>query len=162
MSYVKLNLQIHVSRISARCIYADPDNLHKFNQDDSGLLAQMYLLVSKSGRKMPAQAQHLLCVYAAGPCGSWRYRYLTQKGDDCWGVAPSLRPQKPGDRVHTDRRDALQLAPLAGAGALTTVDVPKVADEARRDLTRARADAISDLQDAQRRLQAFLLRHDMR
>jgi transposase len=113
-------------------------------------------------RKMQSKATHLICVYEAGPCGSWLYRYLTKKGYDCWGVAPSLIPKKSGDRVTTDRRDAMQLARLARAGDLTAVYVPKVADEAIRDLTRARADAISDLKDAKYRLKACLLRHDSR
>jgi transposase len=77
-------------------------------------------------------------------------------------VAPSLIPQKPGDRVKTDRRDAIQLARLARSGDLTVVYVPKVEDEAMRDLTRAREDAISDCKDAKLRLKAFLLRHDIR
>ena len=96
------------------------------------------------------------------PCGYWLYRYLTKKGYDCWVVAPSLIPKKPGDRVKTDRRDAAQLARLARSGDLTAVYVPQVEDEAIRDLTRAREDAISDLKDAKFRLKAFLLRHDIR
>jgi transposase len=71
-------------------------------------------------------------------------------------------PKKPGDRVKTDRRDAVQLARLARSGDLTAVYVPTVEDEAIRDLTRAREDAISDLKDATFRLQAFLLRQDIR
>jgi hypothetical protein len=55
-------------------------------------------------RKMQSKAKHLIFVYEAGPCGYWLYRYLTKKGYDCWVVAPSLIPQKPGDRVKTDRR----------------------------------------------------------
>ena len=113
-------------------------------------------------RKMPSKATHLIFVYEAGPCGYWLYRYLMKKGYDCWVVAPSLIPKKPGDRVKTDRRDAIQLARLARSGALTTVDVLKVDDEAICDLTRAREDAISDLKDAKLRLKAFLLRHDIR
>jgi transposase len=113
-------------------------------------------------RRMPSKAKHLLCVYEAGPCGSWLYRYLTQKGDDCWVVAPSLIPKKPADRVKTDRRDAVQLARLARSGDLTAVYVPKVEDEAIRDLARARADTIRDLQSATVRLKAFLLRHAIR
>ena len=113
-------------------------------------------------RKMQSKAKHLIFVYEAGPCGSWLYRYLMKKGYDCWVVAPSLIPKKPGDRVKTDRRDALQLARLARSGDLTAVYVPKVEDEAIRDLTRAREDAISDLKDAKFRLKAFLLRHDIR
>jgi transposase len=113
-------------------------------------------------RNMPSKAKHLVFVYEAGPCGSWLYRDLTKKGDDCWVVAPSLMPQKAGDRVKTDRRDAVQLARLARSGDLTPVYVPTVEDEAMRDLTRAREDTRSDLQDAKFRLKAFLLRHDIR
>src|SRR5207249_10756214 len=113
-------------------------------------------------RKMPSKAQHLIFVYEAGPCGSWLYRYLQKKDYDCWVVAPSLIPKKAGDRVKTDRRDAVQLARLARSGDLTPVYVPKVDDEAIRDLTRAREDTISDLKDAKFRLKAFLLRQDIR
>jgi transposase len=113
-------------------------------------------------RKMQSKATHLIFVYEAGPCGYWLYRSLTKKGYDCWVVAPSLIPKKAGDRVKTDRRDAVQLARLARSGDLTAVYVPKVEDEAIRDLTRAREDAISDLKDAKFRLKAFLLRHDIR
>jgi transposase len=113
-------------------------------------------------RKMQSKAKHLIFISEAGPCGYWLYRYLMKKGYDCWVVAPSLIPKKPGDRVKTDRRDAMPLARLARSGDLTVVYVPKVEDEAIRDLPRAREDAISDLQDATFRLQAFLLRHDSR
>src|SRR5919106_2612696 len=113
-------------------------------------------------RKRPSKATHLSCVYEAGPCGYWLSRYLSKKGYDCWVVAPSLIPQKPGDRVKTDRRDAVQLARLARSGDLTVVYVPTVEDEAIRDLSRAREDAISDLKDAKFRLKAFLLRQDIR
>src|SRR6266511_3622960 len=113
-------------------------------------------------RKMPSKAKHLIFVYEAGPCGYWLYRYFMKKGYGCWVVAPSLLPKKPGDRVKTDRRDALQLARLARSGDLTAVYVPTMEDEAIRDLTRAREEAISDLKDAKFRLKAFLLRHDIR
>jgi transposase len=113
-------------------------------------------------RKMQSKAPHLIFIYEAGPCGYWLYRYFTKKGYDCWVVAPSLVPQKAGDRVKTDRRDAMQLARLARSGDLTVVYVPKVEDEAIRDLTRAREDTLSNLKDAKFRLKAFLLRHDIR
>src|SRR5262249_40075893 len=86
-------------------------------------------------RTMPSKATHLICVSEAGPCGSWLSRYLRKKDDDCWVVAPSLIPKKTGDRVKTDRRDALPLARLARSGDLTAVSVPQVHDEAMRDLT---------------------------
>ena len=113
-------------------------------------------------RTMQAKATHLIFIYEAGPCGYWLYRSLSKKGYDCWVVAPSLIPQKPGDRVTTARRDAVQLARLARSGDLTAVSVPKVEDEAIRDLTRAREDTISDGKDATLRLTAFVLRHDSR
>ena len=113
-------------------------------------------------RKRQSKAQHLIFIYEAGPCGYWLYRYLQKKGYDCWVVAPSLMPKKAGERVKTDRRDAVQLARLARSGDLTLVYVPKVDDEAIRDLTRAREDVISDLKDATFRLKAFLLRQDIR
>jgi len=96
-------------------------------------------------RNMQSKAQHLIFVYEAGPCGYWCYRYLRKKDYDCWVVAPSLIPKKAGDRVKTDRRDAVQLARLARSG----------------DLTRAREDALGDLKAAKFRLKAFLLRHDI-
>lgn len=111
---------------------------------------------------MQSKATHLIFVYEAGPCGYWLYRYLTKKGHVCWVVAPSLIPKKAGDRVNTDRRDAIQLARLMRSGDLTPVYVPQVEDEAIRDLTRAREDTIRDLKAAKFRLKAFLLRHDIR
>ena len=111
---------------------------------------------------MQSKAKHLVFIYEAGPCGSWLYRYLRKKDYDCWVVAPSLIPKKAGDRVKTDRRDAVQLARLARSGDLTAVYVPKVEDEAIRDLTRAREDTLSDRKDTKFRLKAFLLRHDIR
>src|ERR671937_600996 len=113
-------------------------------------------------RKMQSKATSLVFVYEAGPCGYWLYRYLTKKGHVCWVVAPSLIPKKAGDRVKTDRRYAVQLARLRRSGDLTAVYVPKVEDEAIRDLTRAREDTLSDLKDAKFRLKAFLLRQDIR
>jgi transposase len=113
-------------------------------------------------RKMPSKANQLIFVSEAGPCGSWLYRYLMKQGYDCWVVAPSLIPKNPGDRVKTDRRDAMQLARLARAGDLPVVSVPKVADEAMRDLTRAREDTLRDLTSAKFRLTAFVRRHDIR
>src|SRR3989442_3659187 len=70
-------------------------------------------------RKMQSKAQHRIFVYEAGPCGYWLYRYLRKKDYDCWVVAPSLIPKKAGDRVKTDRRDAVQLARLARSYAIT-------------------------------------------
>ena len=66
--------------------------------------------IDKLIRKLQAKGKTLHFVYEAGPCGYWLYRYLTKKNLKCWVVAPSQIPKKAGDRVKTDRRDAVQLA----------------------------------------------------
>ena len=116
--------------------------------------------IDRRVRQLQSKSPQL--VYEAGPCGYGRSRDLTQKGHICWVVAPSLIPKKAGDRVKTNRRDTMQLARLMRSGDLTPVYVPKVEDEAIRDLSRAREDALRDLKTAKHRLKAFLLRHDIR
>jgi transposase len=101
----------------------------------------------------------LLFCYEAGPCGYGLYRQLTEAGHDCQVVAPSLIPKKPGERIKTDRRDALKLARLLRAGDLTAVWVPDAEQEAMRDLTRARDDMKSQERKARQQLNAFVLRH---
>jgi len=118
--------------------------------------------IDKLVRKLKGKASKLFFVYEAGPCGYWLYRYLTKQRLTCRVVAPSLIPKKPGDRVKTDRRDAVQLARLMRSGDLTAVYVPAIEDEAIRDVSRARQDAMHDLKAAKYRLKAFLLRHDIR
>jgi transposase len=113
-------------------------------------------------RRLQSKSPRLVFVYEAGPCRYWLYRYLTTKGYVCWVVAPSLIPKKAGDRVKTNRRDAIKLARLMRSGDLTPVYVPAVEDEAIRDLCRAREDVIRDLKAAKFRLKAFLLRQDIR
>jgi transposase len=113
-------------------------------------------------RQLPSTRQPLGFGSAAGPGGSWLDRSLTQKGQVGAGIAPSLRPTKPRDRVTTNRRDALTLARLRRAGALTPVDVPQGEAAARRDLCLARADTIRARKAAQFQRTAFLLRHEMR
>jgi len=97
--------------------------------------------------------------YEAGPCGYGIHRQLTDLGWDCMVVAPSLIPKKSGDRVKTDRRDSMSLARLLRAGELTAVWVPDDAQEALRDLTRAREDMKHLEKQVKQRLLAFLLRH---
>ncbi len=100
--------------------------------------------------------------YEAGPTGYVLYWQLTALGAKCEVVAPSLVPTRPGDRVKTDRRDALKLARSYRAGDLTAVWVPDAAHEALRDLVRAREAAKGDLLRARHRLSKFLLRHGWR
>ena len=118
--------------------------------------------IDKMVRRLQSQASRLVFAYEAGPCGYVLYRKLTAMGLECLVVAPSLIPRKAGDRVKTDRRDAVQLARLLRSGDLTSVYVPKVEDEAIRDLSRAREDAVIDLKSARLRLKSFLLRLGIR
>jgi transposase len=97
--------------------------------------------------------------YEAGPCGYGIQRQLTTAGHECVVVAPSLIPRRPGDRIKTDRRDAISLAKLHRAGELTAVWVPDQAHEAIRDLVRARLAAVRSLRQARQQLSGFLLRH---
>lgn len=109
--------------------------------------------------KQLGDAKHLRVCYEAGPTGYELQRLLTSMGVACVVVAPSLIPKQPGNRVKTDRRDALRLAELFRAGELTPVWVPGEEDEALRDLVRAREDAKEDLLRAKHRMRKFLLRH---
>ena len=100
--------------------------------------------------------------YEAGPCGYGIYRQLTKLGAECLVIAPSMMPRRPGERIKTDRRDALTLARLLRAGELTAVWVPDEGHEAVRDLVRARRQAKVDLTAAKLTLLSFLLRQDRR
>ena len=110
-------------------------------------------------RKLAAAGTALRFCYEAGPCGYGIQRQLTAAGHECVVVAPSLIPRKPGDRIKTDRRDAVNLAKLHRAGELTAVWVPDQAHEAMRDLVRARLAAVRSLRQARQQLSGFLLRH---
>lgn len=98
-------------------------------------------------------------VYEAGPCGYGLYRQLLASGHDVQVVAPSRIPKAPGERIKTDRRDALKLARLARSGDLTPVWIPDTEQEAMRDLTRARDDMKAQERKARQQLNAFVLRH---
>ena len=102
------------------------------------------------------------CCYEAGPCGFELQRALTLRGVPCEIIAPALIPRRAGDRIKTDRRDAVQLAVLYRAGALTAVHIPSEQEEAARDLLRCREDIRADLLRARHRLAKFLLRHGRR
>ena len=101
-------------------------------------------------------------VYEAGPTGYGLQRELARRGYQCQVIAPSLIPKRAGDRVKTDGRDGLRLAELSRAGELRAVWIPDPADEAIRDLARAREDAVNARTQARQQLKGFLLRHDVR
>jgi transposase len=111
-------------------------------------------LITKLG-----DARQLRVCYEAGPTGYPLYWQLTALGVHCDVIAPSLMPRKAGDRVKTDRKDAVMLARCYRAGDLTAVWVPDAATEALRDLVRAREVAKQDQLRGRHRVSKFLLRH---
>jgi transposase len=115
-------------------------------------------LVKKLEREAPGPVR---VFYEAGPCGYALQRQLTTTRVSCEVVAPALIPRKPGERVKTNRRDARKLVELGRAGLLTAVQPPTPADEAVRDLARARDDAREDLQRCRHRLGKLLLRRGL-
>jgi transposase len=110
-------------------------------------------------KKLAKSGMTLNFCYEAGPTGYELYRQILAAGHDCAVVAPSLIPRRAGDRVKTNRRDAVSLAKLHRAGELTPVWVPDRGHEAMRDLVRAREAAMEALKRARQQLQSFLLRH---
>jgi transposase len=124
-----------------------------------GKIANTPAAVKALATKLSRGGSALRFCYEAGPCGYGVQRQLTLAEHECVVVAPSLIPRKPGDRIKTDRRDAINLAKLHRAGELTAVWVPDPAHEAIRDLVRARLAAVRSLRQARQQLSGFLLRH---
>jgi transposase len=100
-------------------------------------------------------------AYEAGPTGYGLARACQSAGIACLVAAPSLIARAPGQRQKNDRRDAERLARLLRMGELAPVRVPAPAQEAARDLVRAREDARADLMRARHRLSKLLLRHGL-
>ncbi len=156
MSNVRfIGLDVHAETIAVAV--AEPDGEVR----SLGVIPNQPASIQKLVKKLGPPAQLRVC-YEAGPTGYVVYWQLTTLGVRCDVVAPTLVPVKPGDRVKTDRRDALKLARSYRAGDLTPVWVPDAAHEALRDLVRAREAAKKDQLRARHRLAKFLLRHGRR
>lgn len=125
---------------------------------DYGRIPNTSTALDRLVRRLGGEGVRLHFCYEAGPCGYGIQRQISANGQDCVVVAPSLIPQRTGDRVKTDRRDAASLARLHRAGELTAVWVPDPGHEAMRDLVRARLDAVHALRRTRQQLAGFLLR----
>ena len=123
-----------------------------------GRIANTPTALDRLLRKLGGDGMNLRFCYEAGPCGYGIQRHVSAQGQECVVVAPSLIPKRAGDRIKTDRRDAVSLAKLHRAGELTAVWVPDARHEAMRDLVRARLDAVHSLRRARQQLSGFLLR----
>ena len=126
---------------------------------EHGEIANTPTALTKLLGKLGGPGIELHICYEAGPCGYGIQRQVAAAHHSCVVVAPSLIPSRPGDRIKTDRRDAVKLARLHRAGELTPVWVPDSAHEAMRDLVRARLAAVRSLRHARQQLSGFLLRH---
>ncbi len=116
---------------------------------------------AKLVRKLARQYRRLTFCYEAGPTGYGLQRQITELGHECIVAAPSLIPKRPGDRVKTNRRDAVSLVKLLRAGELTAVWIPDRHHEAMRDLTRARETAMLDLRRKRQQISSLLLRQGL-
>ena len=112
--------------------------------------------------KLGVPYKELKVCYEAGPSGFVLARRLRQLGLDCVLMSPSKTERKPGDRIKTDKRDAINIAKLFRNGDIVEVRIPPAIDEAVRDVCRARTDASDDLSRAKQRLSSFLLRNGYR
>ena len=99
---------------------------------------------------------HLRCCYEASSCGYVIYRWLQGLGVDCEVIAPSLIPQRPGDRIKTDTRDAWKLALMYRAGILATVHVPDETEQQARSLVRCREVMIREVVRSRQYVVKFL------
>lgn len=150
-----LGLDVHAETIAVAV--AEPDGEVR----SLGTIANREDSIRKFIKKLGSPEQLRAC-YEAGPTGFVLYWQLTQLGVECAVIAPTLVPKKPGDRVKTDRRDALKLARSHRSGDLTAVWVPDEDSEALRDLVRQREAAKQDQLRARHRLTKFLLRTGQR
>lgn len=149
-----VGLDVHKEAISVAMLL--PGESRPVEWQTSNDAAAIRRLVRKLQRAACGEVR--LC-YEAGPCGYAAQRLIQGMEVSCIVVAPSLIPRKPGERIKTDRRDARKLAELLRAGLLTEVHSPTEADEAVRDLCRAREDAHSDLVRGRHRVSKLVLRH---
>jgi transposase len=154
-SEVFIGLDTSKSKISVALAEAGRNGEVRFFGDIDSAPEMVERMVNRMAKRYPK----LRFCYEAGPTGYGLHRQIVGLGHECVVVAPSLIPKRPGERVKTNRRDAVTLARLHRAGDLTPVWVPDPAHEAVRDLARARDAAMEALRRARQQLQSFLLRH---
>src|SRR5438034_4813122 len=127
---VTIGLDVHASSVRLAAVRGD-------ELLDERTLPYDHQVVERSLRRW----REVRCCYEAGPTGFGLYRHLLERGIACDVVAPGLVPQRPGDRVKSDPRDARKLARPHAGGLLEPIYVPSRELEAARDLVRPRGRA---------------------
>ena len=150
-----VGLDVSKKTISVAIAPSDPQLAVSFY----GTIAYHPDALRKLGRKLSKDGLYLHFCYEAGAFGYGLQRSLQELGHRCDVVAPSLIPQRPGDRVKTDRRDAITLASCLRAGQLTPVWIPDERHEAMRTLVRLRRLAVADVRRAKQQILSFCLMH---
>lgn len=152
-----IGLDVHKETVAAA--WAGPEGQPQFHGNCASSLRTVEDMLRRVAKKLGTGFKELKVAYEAGPTGFVLARRLKQLGIAVTVAAPSLIPRGAGERIKTDRRDALKLARLHRAGELTAVHIPDGTDEAIRDLCRARTDAVDDMHRAKQRMSSFLLRN---
>ena len=143
-------------------VHAHESTIAVFDQDTGELVTRR--VVGRPHELLPwlkRIARPARMVYEAGPTGYGLVRRARAASLEIAVCAPTRTDRRPGDRIKTDKRDAIRLARLLAAGELTLVTVPTVEHERLRDLVRCREDIRADLMRARHRLGKFLLRREI-
>lgn len=122
-----------------------------------GSLPATEAALRKLAKKLKVGFKELKVCYEAGPTGFVLARRLIQLGLECVVMAPTKSTRKPGEKVKTDKKDAMKIAKEYRNGDIVEVRIPPSNDQAIRDVARARTDASDDLTRAKQRLKSFLL-----
>ena len=153
-----LGLDVHKAETVISILESDRDAEPRHYGNISTTQFSLERAIRRIAKKQNRELSDLHVCYEASGCGFWIARRLLQMGVRCDVIAPSLIPVKSGDRVKTDKRDAMKLAKSLRSNDLVPVNIPDSVDEAIRDLCRARTDAVDDLRRAKTRLLAMLRR----
>lgn len=161
MKRAYIGIDAHKESNTLACAFAgnEPPQLYGKVSSDLNRFLDALRRIQK---KHALEKQEIALCYEAGPTGFVLARRLIKLGYDCIVVAPSKIPSKSGDRVKTDRRDALKLARLLRAGELSGIHIPSEDDEVVRDVCRGRTDAVNAMARTKKQLLSFLLRNGYR
>ena len=150
-SSLVVGMDVHKKTI-ALCVYDDSTG----EVIDERQLPHDMPRIRKYVQKLQRRYGEVRCCYEASSCGFGLQRALQVQGVHCDVIAPSSIPRRPGERIKTDRRDAMKLATLYAKGLLTPVCVPEEEQEAARSLLRCRADLVESITRTKQRILSFI------